>query len=153
MRFFMKKYLIPTIVATSLLVPTASMAKVSVLSQNNDGPTIYTFNIITPNNQTIILDEIQEFAGSSTSNPCSDLHAVYTIYNSSQEPLAIDPGSYPQTSAGTIDAFGKAQTCLKVDMYYHGKDYSTGNILLKWDTTSGEYLSANPKSCTFNFNN
>ncbi|MES2217781.1 MAG: hypothetical protein V4501_05170 [Pseudomonadota bacterium] len=109
-------------------------------SKNKD-PIILTYTTVT--NQEYwdqITDEA--YAGTSTTDPCSDLTLVDTT---DCRPLLSD-SNYKLTSAMLLSRFGPAKTCIRFDAIVGTKfyKYTTGNIKLTWDESKNSYTTATP---------
>lgn len=109
---------------------------------------VATVTTITPGNTTIYLDGWKTYEGYSRSAPCSDIHLKYQY--SSNEDGSWDESPEIQTIFASelhesfSDLGTPLATCVRTDDIYHGKIYSTGNIVIKWDEKTGMPLSITP---------
>lgn len=102
-----------------------------------NSPILLSIEVVNSINRSGITDE---YVGTSTSAPCSDL----VLFSHSDESIEIDRGTINNTSDDLIDYPGPGYTCLRTDFIFAGKTYSTGNIQLTWDAANNAYTGANP---------
>jgi len=126
----------------------SAVNSMAVATPKNTGPDILTFTIITPHNQSITLKNFKDYVGISTSEPCSDLK----LYESDDEQHESEPGDYGTKSDDIYYSYGKGISCIRQDIDYNGKTYSTGNIIVQWDAANQIYVNAIPNHVTIDFN-
>jgi hypothetical protein len=86
------------------------------------------------------------YTGISPSAPCSDL-APYTNFSFT----GIYNWDHEFDSGAIIAYFGPRLTCLKEDLVWDNKRYSTGNVQVMWDEKAYAYVAATPSEATFDF--
>lgn len=148
----MNKCPITAIIAASLLVSATSFAKIPTPNHAQDESALWALFTVTPGGKTITLDEYQILGGTSKSDPCSDLQVIRDVHSSSQYPWTQEPGSWYYDSGSFEYSMGGGLTCFKMNFYYQHKLYTTGNVLLTWDSNSEQYVYANPNQTVVHFN-
>ncbi|MCH9769819.1 MAG: hypothetical protein K0U12_02975 [Gammaproteobacteria bacterium] len=147
----MKKTLL-TICAIAALTVTASFASSNLLNASraamSEGPVIYTLHTITPGHKRISLDELRVYLGSSSVCDNAHLFMAFDISGNTGNQLYADPG-VQGIGADDISIYGPGYTCIKYELFYHGKAYTLGPV--KLISKNGEYIAASPNSGTLNF--
>jgi hypothetical protein len=144
------------ILATFILVASSANAQnmpwghTSIHSlEGSDEPAsaLFTINSYTDHDYKAQFS-IQNFSGTSTSDPCSDLQPFGepVKYNLLVEEVDID-----FDNPDIIRHWGAAKTCIKSEISVNGVVFSTGNIQLAWDENANAYTSATPSSIDMDF--
>jgi hypothetical protein len=153
----MKHFKTLAIVATIFLASTNASAqnkqwghlKNHALQESDDPsqPALFTIYGYTDHDYTTQFS-IQNYAGTSTTEPCSDLKPIGEPikYGLRVEEIDIEFDNYD-----IIKNWGPAKTCIKADISVDGIIFSTGNIQLGWDGNGNAYTAATPDKIDMDF--
>jgi hypothetical protein len=130
------------------LLSTAAAAESFNLKNLTSSSTVLTLHVFS-NHPFRAAGFAEAFGGTSTTEPCSDLHSI-TV---SPVAFANFGDSLVKISSDQLMVVGQALTCVKIDMTLvaSGHVYSTGNIQLAWDQDAQAYTSATPDMITLDF--
>lgn len=102
---------------------------------------------VTPGGKKISLDEVKLYAGKS----CSSLKLHDDIRTIMGSKFEVSSESVDVISGMLIAFVDSGLGCVKADLIYNGKTYSSGPVALTWDASRFEYTAATPNSVTFDF--
>ena len=142
--------LLTVFISTAILVLTITNAQAipaPALTQNlNSPPDILVMHFKSNESHYFAGYSERYYTGISQSDPCSDL-----IFYTSFSFTGISTWDHKFDSSAIIGYFGPRLTCIKEDIVWNDKLYSTGNIQVLWDEKTYSYVAATPSQVTFDF--